>query len=78
MLQGIKTLPARLKLHCENAQIIAEWIENHPAVSRVYFPGLASCPQKALANEHQLAPGGMIAFELSAGFDSGSPSSDTA
>ena len=69
VLQGIKTLPARLKLHCENAQIIAEWLEGHPAVSRVYFPGLDSCPQKALADRQQSAPGGMIAFELRAGFD---------
>ena len=69
VLQGIKTLPARLKLHCENAQIIAEWLEGHPAVSRVYFPGLDSCPQKALADRQQSAPGGMIAFELRAGLD---------
>lgn len=68
-LQGIKTLPARLRLHCENAQIIAQWLESHPAVSKVYFPGLASCPQKALADRQQSAPGGMIAFELKAGFD---------
>lgn len=69
VLQGIKTLPARLKLHCENAQIIAEWLETHPAVSRVYFPGLSSCPQKELADKQQSAPGGMIAFELKAGYD---------
>jgi cystathionine gamma-lyase len=69
VLQGIKTLPARLKLHCENAQIIAEWLESHPAVSRVYFPGLASWPQKELADRQQGAPGGMLAFELKAGYD---------
>lgn len=69
LLQGIKTLPARLKIHCDNAQIIAEWLETHPAVSRVYFPGLDSCPQKALADRQQRAPGGMLAFELKAGYD---------
>lgn len=69
VLQGIKTLPARLKLHCENAQLIAQWLEGHPAVARVYFPGLDSCPQKELADRQQSAPGGMIAFELKAGFD---------
>ena len=69
VLQGIKTLPARLKLHCQNAQIIAEWLEGHTAVSRVYFPGLDSCSQKALADRQQGAPGGMIAFELRAGYD---------
>jgi cystathionine gamma-lyase len=69
VLQGIKTLPARLKIHCENAQLIAEWLESHPAVERVYFPGLASCPQKSLAERQQSAAGGMIAFELKAGYD---------
>lgn len=69
VLQGIKTLPARLKLHCDNAQLIASWLESHPAVARVYYPGLDSCPQKPLADRQQSAPGGMIAFELKAGFD---------
>ncbi len=68
-LQGVKTLPARLKLQCENAMAIAQWLERHPAVDRVYFPGLDSCPQKALAASQQSAPGGMLAFELKAGFD---------
>ena len=65
-LQGIKTLPARLRLHCENAQIVAEWIEAHPAVAQVYYPGLPSFPQHELALRQQRAPGGMISFELDA------------
>ncbi len=69
VLQGIKTLPARLKLHCENALLIAQWLESHPAVERVYYPGLDSCPQKALADRQQSAAGGMISFELKAGYD---------
>ena len=69
VLQGIKTLPARLKLHCDNAQLIASWLESHPAVARVYYPGMDACPQKSLADRQQSAPGGMIAFELKAGFD---------
>lgn len=68
-LQGIKTLPARLRLHCEGAAIIARWLENHPAVERVYYPGLDSFPQKALAEKQQRAPGGMLAFELKAGVE---------
>lgn len=68
VLQGIKTLPTRLKLHCDNAQLIAEWLESHPAVERVYYPGIASCPQKDLAEKQQSAAGGMIAFELKAGY----------
>lgn len=68
-LQGIKTLPARIRLHCEGAALIAQWLENHPAVSHVYYPGLDSFPQKALAEKQQRAPGAMIAFELKAGYD---------
>ena len=68
-LQGIKTLPARLRIHCENAMTIAEWLESHPAVKRVYFPGLESWPQKELADRQQRAPGGMISFELNAPFE---------
>ena len=68
-LQGMKTLPARLRLHCEGASIIAQWLENHPAVEHVFYPGLYSFPQKALAEKQQRAAGGMIAFELKAGYD---------
>jgi cystathionine beta-lyase/cystathionine gamma-synthase len=68
-LQGMKTLPARLRLHCEGASLIAQWLENHPAVERVYYPGLDSFPQKALAVKQQRAAGGMLAFELKAGAD---------
>jgi len=65
-LQGLKTLPARLRLHCENAQVVAEWLEAHPAVARVYYPGLPSFPQYELALRQQRAPGGIISFELDA------------
>jgi cystathionine beta-lyase/cystathionine gamma-synthase len=67
-LQGLKTLPARLRLHCENAQVIAEWLEAHPAVARIYYPGLPSFPQYELALRQQRASGGMISFELDAPF----------
>ena len=63
----MKTLPARLRLHCEGASIIARWLEHHPAVARVYYPGLDSFPQKALAGKQQRAAGAMISFELKAG-----------
>jgi cystathionine gamma-lyase len=66
-LQGLKTLPARLRLHCEGAAILAQWLENHPAVERVYYPGLDSFPQRKLAKKQQRAPGAMISFELKAG-----------
>ena len=65
-LQGLKTLPARLRLHCENAQVLAEWLESHPAVGRVYYPGLKSFPQHELALRQQRSGGGMVSFELDA------------
>jgi cystathionine gamma-lyase len=65
-LQGVKTLPARLALHCQNAQQIAEWLEAHSKVERVYYPGLDSFPQKDLAIKQQKGFGGMLAFELKA------------
>jgi cystathionine gamma-lyase len=63
-LQGLKTLPARLELHCRGALRIAEWLDAHPRVLTVYYPGLDSFPQKALAEQQQKAFGGMLAFEL--------------
>jgi cystathionine gamma-lyase len=65
-LQGVKTLPARLALHCQNAGEIARWLENHQKVERVYYPGLDSFPQKELAERQQKGFGGMLAFELKA------------
>lgn len=65
-LQGIKTLPARLAMHCSHAGEVAAWLEAHPLVERVYYPGLDSFPQKALAERQQKAFGGMLAFELKA------------
>lgn len=65
-LQGVKTLPARLALHCQHAQQVAAWLEAHPRVERVYYPGLDSFPQKELATRQQKGYGGMLAFELKA------------
>jgi cystathionine beta-lyase/cystathionine gamma-synthase len=70
-LRGLKTLPFRIHQHSVNAQVVAEWLEKHPAVSRVSFPGLASFPQKELAERQQKAPGGMIAFEVHGGVEAG-------
>lgn len=65
-LQGLKTLPARLNLHCNNAGQIAKWLEDHSKVAKVYYPGLESFPQRTLAEQQQKAFGGMLAFELDA------------
>lgn len=66
-LRGLKTLPVRMKVHSESAAVIAEWLEAHPAVAKVYYPGLASFSQKALAERQQTSFGGMLAFEVKAG-----------
>src|SRR5947209_11189923 len=48
-LRGVKTLHLRMQRHCDNAQALAEWLEAHPAVNRVIYPGLASHPQHSVA-----------------------------
>lgn len=65
-LRGIKTFPLRMRQHCEGAAVVAAWLEQHPAVARVHYPGLESYPQHALAMRlfAERGAGGMIAFEL--------------
>lgn len=73
-LRGAKTLAVRMRQHCANAQLVAEFLSNHPKVERVVFPGLASHPQHALAQRQMKldgAPvgGGMITIFLKGGLD---------
>ena len=49
---GLESLPVRIERHCQNAQAVAEYLEKHPKVSWVNFPGLASSPQHALAQKY--------------------------
>jgi len=63
-LKGLETLELRMKQHCLNAQALAEWLEMHPRVERVYYPGLDSHPQKVLMQQQQAAAGGILSFEL--------------
>ena len=70
-LRGIKTLPLRLRQHCANAQAVASWLESHPRVTRVLYPGLASFPQHELAVQQQRAHGGILAFEIEGGLEAG-------
>lgn len=60
--RGIKTLPYRMKGHVENALKIAVFLENHPQVERVFYPGLASHPQYVIAKKQMSAGGGMLSF----------------
>jgi cystathionine gamma-lyase len=64
VLRGLKTLGVRMRRHVESARGIAEWLEKHPRVSRVRYPGLASHAQQALASRQMRGPGGMISFDL--------------
>jgi len=68
-LRGLKTLALRMERHCANAQAVAEFLEGHPKVDRVYYPGLASHPQHTLAKRQMRAPGGMVTATLGGGID---------
>ncbi len=63
-LRGLKTLPLRMREHCASALAIAQWLEQHPKVERVHYPGLASHPQHALATKQMNGYGGMISAVL--------------
>jgi len=67
VLRGMKTLALRVRAAQENAKRLAPVLEAHPAVARVFYPGLASHPQHALGTRQMGGPGSMIAFELKGG-----------
>jgi len=66
-LRGLKTLHVRMPEHQKNAQAIAEFLENHPAVERVIYPGLKSHPQHELASKQMRGFGGMVTFYIRGG-----------
>jgi cystathionine gamma-synthase len=66
-LRGIRTLPARLRVHAENAAVLVDALCGHPAVERVHYPGLESHPGHAIAKRQQSGFGAMISFELAGG-----------
>ena len=68
-LRGLKTLALRMERHCASAMQIAQWLERQPKVRRVFYPGLASHPQHALAKKQMHAFGGMISAELAGSLD---------
>jgi cystathionine beta-lyase/cystathionine gamma-synthase len=73
ILQTSKTMALRVRQQSENAQAIAEWLEKHPKVTKVMYPGLASFPQKAIADKYHRngIHGGMLWFDLQGGSASG-------
>ena len=66
-LKGLETLYIRMKAHCENAQQIAEWLEQQPQIEKVYYPGLKSHPQHKLATKQQSGYGGIVSFVVKGG-----------
>lgn len=69
--RGLKTLPLRMEKHCANAMKVAEFLENHPAVESVAYPGLKSFKYYDLAKKQMKLPGAMISFELKGGIEAG-------
>lgn len=70
-LLGVKTLSLRMKQHCQNGQITAEFLQNHPKVKKVTYPGLKSHPQYNIAKKQMSGFSGMISFELKKGISAG-------
>jgi O-succinylhomoserine sulfhydrylase len=66
-LKGLETLRIRMEAHSRNAQALAEWLQQQPAVARTHYPGLTSHPQHDLAARQQYGFGGVLSFELKGG-----------
>jgi methionine-gamma-lyase len=60
-----------MERHCENALKIARFLEGHPSITRVYYPGLSSHPQYELGQRQMSLPGGIISFEIAGGLEAG-------
>ncbi|HEX5614085.1 MAG TPA: cystathionine gamma-synthase, partial [Acidimicrobiia bacterium] len=67
VLRGIKTLAVRMDRHCDNAERVVDLLRAHPAVSRVYYPGLTDDPGHALASRQMRRFGGMVSFQVRGG-----------
>ncbi|MBD3724179.1 MAG: PLP-dependent transferase, partial [Flavobacteriaceae bacterium] len=68
VLRGIKTLHLRVQRHCENGQKVAEYLAKHPAIKRVYYPGLESHPNHEIAKKQMIGGyGGMVTFTFNSG-----------
>jgi methionine-gamma-lyase len=70
LMRGVKTLKIRMEAHNQNGTRVAQFLEYHPHVDRVYYPGLKSHPQHGLAKRQMKGFGGMVSFEVAGGNDS--------
>ncbi|MPQ77021.1 O-succinylhomoserine sulfhydrylase [Hydrogenovibrio sp. JE_KL2] len=66
-LKGLETLSVRMEAHCQRAMALATWLDGHPAVEKVFYPGLKSHPQYDLAQKQQKAAGGLVTFRVKGG-----------
>ncbi len=71
IIRGLKTLSVRMERHCQNAQKVAEYLQAHPAVATVYYPGLPSHPGHRFLGSQMKGAGGVLAFELKGSLDDG-------
>ncbi|MDY6778888.1 MAG: PLP-dependent transferase, partial [Candidatus Nanohaloarchaea archaeon] len=69
VMRGVKTLPARMERHEENARYVAEWLQEQDMVTEVLYPGLETHPQHELAAEQMSGFGGMLSFRIDGGFE---------
>ena len=69
VLRGIETLPVRMRQHEKNAAVVANYLKEHPAVERVFYPGLDSHPGHDIAKKQMSGFGGMVSFELKEGIE---------
>jgi cystathionine gamma-lyase len=67
-LRGLKTLHLRMRAHCENAQALAEWLQTHPAIEAVLYPGLKTHPHHALAARQMDGFGGIVSIRIKGGY----------
>ncbi len=67
ILKGLETLEIRMLAQSERALAVAQWLEKHPRVERVYYPGLESHPQHALAKKQQRTGGALVSFDVKGG-----------
>jgi methionine-gamma-lyase len=68
---GLKTFGIRMKQHCENAMMVAQYLSTHPKVARVFYPGLLEFPGYPVAKSQMSDFGGMLSFELKDGYKAG-------
>ncbi len=68
-LRGLKTLHLRMRAHCDNAMELAQWLETHPAIEKVIYPGLTSHPQHELAKRQMSGFGGIVTIYIKGGLD---------